>query len=175
MRNATGLVSRSFTVEYCAWRACEDIADHPDHPLCERHYRKIGLLFIHENLDLMRAVVEAPSTTELLQRMVGEEDPEQRLAREQAYVMDRAEKRARGVVYYVRIGEHIKIGTTADLARRMGELYVQPDALLATEPGGQRVEAQRHAEFADERFNRELFEPSDRLLAHIEGLQRSPV
>lgn len=77
------------------------------------------------------------------------------------------------VVYYVRHGDHVKIGRTTDLQSRLRSLYLDPDALLATEPGGQQLETQRHAQFADERVyaNRELFNPSRRLLAHISALQ----
>lgn len=170
MSHPTALASRNFVVEHCTWRNCETIADHPDHPLCEYHYRKIGMIFIHEHIDVMRAAAGGLTTTDMLQRLVGEEPEERRAARRTAWEADRAEKRAAGVVYYVRIGEHIKIGTTTNLVRRMTELYVQPGALLATEPGGADVESLRHREYADERFGRELFEPSDRLLAHIESL-----
>jgi hypothetical protein len=167
----TGLISRSFVPEFCAWRDCETLADHPDHPLCERHFRKVGMLFIHENIDVMRAAAGGLSTTDLLERLVGEEPEGRRVAREQAWAAERAERRAAGVVYYVRMGELIKIGTTTHLARRMQELYAaEHGALLATEPGGQSLEAERHRQFADERQHRELFNPSDRLLAHIDHL-----
>lgn len=79
------------------------------------------------------------------------------------------------VVYYVRMGNHVKIGTTTNLEKRMQSFYLDsdPDALLATEPGDVALERQRHVEFRAERVyaNRELFNPSRRLLAHIESLK----
>lgn len=78
------------------------------------------------------------------------------------------------VVYYVRLGNHVKIGTTRNLPARLASLYVDhdPELLLAVEPGDAHVETQRHVQFAAERAyrNRELFNPSRRLLAHIEQL-----
>lgn len=76
------------------------------------------------------------------------------------------------VVYYVRIGGYIKIGYTTKLRERMRSLRVDPDALLAIEPGGRDEERRAHAWFAPERIGRwENFEPSARLLAHVEALR----
>lgn len=50
-----------------------------------------------------------------------------------------------GVVYYVRRGSMIKIGTTVNMHNRMATIL--PDEVLATEPGSYRLEAQRHREF----------------------------
>lgn len=83
------------------------------------------------------------------------------------------------VVYYVQMGEWIKIGTTKNLAQRMESLYVAhiPGALLAWEWGGAALENERHVQFREERAwaNRELFNPSPRLRAHIESLLEAPV
>ena len=80
-----------------------------------------------------------------------------------------ARDRRRSVVYYVRLADHVKIGYTTHLRGRLGGLRTDATALLAAEPGWREVEAQRHAEFADERQGRrENFNPSRRLLAHID-------
>lgn len=75
------------------------------------------------------------------------------------------------VVYYVRLGRnHIKIGTTGDLPRRMAELRcVNADNLLAAEPGGPDVEKQRHQQFKKWRYHvrKEDFGESRDLLRHI--------
>ncbi len=167
MSHPTALASRSFVLEPCAWRDCETIADHPDHPLCEHHFRRVGMMFIHENLDAMRAAAGAPTTTEMLQRLVESEPPELRADR---VTRSQAEASANSVVYYVRLGDHIKIGTTLDVHRRMQQLYVDASALLGTEPGGRDVETERHRQFADEHISRELFNPSRRLMDHISSL-----
>ena len=174
MAHAIG--SRSLIIEPCCWPDCTVIADHPDHPLCGEHYRVLGLMFIHEHIDVMRAIAGAPTINEMLERLVqeGRRDPvlaDRRLLAEQRSAYNQAERAALGVVYYVRMGEFIKIGTTRDLPARLYALYLTERDVLATEPGGQEMELGRHHEFAEERVRRELFEPSDRLLAHIEALR----
>lgn len=46
------------------------------------------------------------------------------------------------VVYYMRIGNRVKIGFTTNLARRL--IYINPEELLATEPGDNGLEQRRH-------------------------------
>jgi hypothetical protein len=71
------------------------------------------------------------------------------------------------VVYYLQVGEAIKIGYTANLPTRL-RTYPPHAKLLTYEPGGPALEAQRHKEFAEDlTAGREWFAPSDRLLAHI--------
>jgi hypothetical protein len=77
------------------------------------------------------------------------------------------------VVYYVQLGDHIKIGYSARLRERLHALRAEPDALLAVEPGGRRLEDKRHQQFAHLRIKSrwENFEPGDELLAHIADLK----
>lgn len=75
------------------------------------------------------------------------------------------------VVYYIRRGDHIKIGRTVNFRARMREL--RPDEVLATEPGAHEVETARHRQFrahhvAGHPDGVEWFHPADDLLAHIE-------
>lgn len=77
------------------------------------------------------------------------------------------------VVYYVRVRPGVvKIGTTRHLPSRMGALRVEPSAVLAAEPGTQKLEAVRHKQFAHLQTGRyrEDFELGDQLVAHIEAL-----
>lgn len=70
----------------------------------------------------------------------------------------------------------IKIGCSIDLTRRMSELPADVGSdiadLMATMPGDFATEAAVHRTFADERLSpgSELFHPSPRLLAYIEGI-----
>jgi hypothetical protein len=77
------------------------------------------------------------------------------------------------VVYYARLGlNHIKIGTSNDLRRRMRELRVVNESnLLAAEPGGYATETKRHTQFKKWRYNRrkEDFGEGPDLLKHIEA------
>lgn len=75
-------------------------------------------------------------------------------------------------VYYIRIGDHIKIGFSTNLKQRISQLRLQQSALLATEPGGRELEKERHRQFSADRVvsNREDFSPSPRLMAHIDAI-----
>lgn len=80
------------------------------------------------------------------------------------------------VVYYAKIGDHIKIGTTGNVAKRMKEL--KADCLLASEPGSYDLERHRHAQFAQHHLpsygrRSEFFDPGDGLLDHIASLNQS--
>lgn len=77
------------------------------------------------------------------------------------------------VVYYVRVGEQIKIGTTQQILSRRFTDLPPGRQLLAVEPGGEQVEKARHTQFALERVavNREWFTPSARLWIHIADLR----
>ncbi|WP_405769276.1 hypothetical protein OG539_32755 [Actinacidiphila glaucinigra] len=81
------------------------------------------------------------------------------------------------VVYYVRRGQLIKIGTTRVFANRMSNL--RPDEILAVEPGSYSIENQRHQQFEQHRYNREVpgskseyFHPGDDLKDHILELRK---
>ncbi|RFA16865.1 ATPase [Subtercola boreus] len=75
------------------------------------------------------------------------------------------------VVYYIRSGERIKIGTSANPRQRLGSLYYEE--LLAFEPGGRMTERRRHAQFAEHRVPRsEWFAVHPELVAHIGVLAR---
>lgn len=83
---------------------------------------------------------------------------------------------AGSVVYYVRLdANRIKIGVSSDLAARMKAYRATRDQVLAVEPGGQRLEMQRHREFAQLRLSwpgvREEYEPGRELTSWIEQLR----
>ncbi len=141
----------------CCWPECEKRIE-AGWPLCERHYRKVGARFLSE-----RSIFSPEMGREHRER--------QQQEYQESLVRHRAAVEAQAQVYYVRIGDYVKIGYSINVAQRMRSLRVDPDALLATEPGGLMLEQQRHAQFADERVGkRENFNPSRRLLAHIAAL-----
>lgn len=75
-----------------------------------------------------------------------------------------------GIVYYIRRGKFIKIGTTTRPRQRFAALM--PDEILAVEPGSYTVEAERHAQFvACQVAKREYFHPEPELIAHIRSLR----
>lgn len=75
-------------------------------------------------------------------------------------------------VYYVRIGDHIKIGYTTRVLGRLRALRVPVPDLLALEPGGPQTERSRHQQFAHLRITKrwENFRPEPDLLDHINDL-----
>lgn len=74
------------------------------------------------------------------------------------------------VVYYMRFGDRVKIGYSANLARRL--TAIPNDELLATEAGTRTVEAARHRQFRELRLTGEWFQHAEPLVSHIEGLQQ---
>lgn len=73
------------------------------------------------------------------------------------------------VVYYIRFGERIKIGTSGNPRGRLASLPWEE--VLAFERGGRAVEQRRHAQFAEHRIpGSEWFHTHEALRAHIAEL-----
>lgn len=73
-------------------------------------------------------------------------------------------------VYYARLGNRLKIGYTHNVRKRMAQLM--PEELMATERGGEAVEAERHRQFGHLRTHGEWFRYEDELVDHVEELRR---
>ena len=70
------------------------------------------------------------------------------------------------VVYYLRHGERVKIGTTANPRQRFAAIW--HEQVLAFERGDRTLERQRHEQFAADRFvGSEWFRMSTPLREHI--------
>ncbi|MES2169999.1 MAG: GIY-YIG nuclease family protein [Actinomycetota bacterium] len=73
------------------------------------------------------------------------------------------------VVYYLRFGDRVKIGTSANPRTRIATL--PHHEVLAFERGDRVLERRRHAQFADHRIPRtEWFEQHEALAAHVAEL-----
>lgn len=78
---------------------------------------------------------------------------------------------APGMVYYIRINGHIKIGYTANLPQRSRN-YPPDSELLAVEPGTPQTERERHQQFSRHLAKgREWFRESEEIAAHVAELQ----
>lgn len=78
------------------------------------------------------------------------------------------------LVYYVEVGQLIKIGTTGGPLRQRLAAYPPGSKLLAFEQGGRALEAQRHREFSHLLTERnEWFRPAPELMAHIQRLRKA--
>lgn len=75
----------------------------------------------------------------------------------------------RSVVYYMRIGNRVKIGVTTKLATRLAD--INPEELLAVEPGGYDLERRRHHEYSFLRTHGEWFRLEPPLTLHIQRLR----
>lgn len=83
--------------------------------------------------------------------------------------------RVNELVYYIRMGGHVKIGKSTNLKKRMESFYAQPRQLLAVEPcvvhDGLTREKQRHHEFTYCRVGKtELFLETEELRDHMAGV-----
>lgn len=72
------------------------------------------------------------------------------------------------VVYYMRLGNRAKIGTTRNLRKRISA--IQPEDCMAYEAGDRALEARRHRQFAHLRVSGEWFDLQPDLVRHVNGL-----
>lgn len=80
------------------------------------------------------------------------------------------EARATGWVYFIRVGDLVKIGYSRNPTQRFYAL--QPSEVLHLEPGTMTDERRCHLAFAHLRVEGELFRPEPDLLAFIDDLRR---
>lgn len=74
------------------------------------------------------------------------------------------------VVYYMRFGTLVKIGTSARFIQRFFTL--RPDEVLAIEPGSYDLEHKRHRQFRHLHSHNEMFFPGRALIEHIRRVQK---
>ncbi|MEK9524028.1 GIY-YIG nuclease family protein [Streptomyces venezuelae] len=72
-------------------------------------------------------------------------------------------------VYFIRIGQLVKIGMTTNLANRFSSL--RPNEVLVIQPGGLNEETALHKRFAALRAGGEFFHPGPSLQEHIRELR----
>jgi hypothetical protein len=73
------------------------------------------------------------------------------------------------LVYYLKVGNRIKIGFSAHLDRRLQSLPVEE--VLGWEPGDRSLEAHRHRQFREHRTAREWFKDCPEIRAHVQGTE----
>ena len=123
-------------------------------------------------MDLWAIVQQATTDGERAAKMNGEYADHMRFkalveARAAAKKAEQEHLNSPGHVYYLRVGDLIKIGFTTDITRRMNE-YPPNAAVLAAHPGTQRTERDMHRKFsAHLARGREWFTPHAELDEHI--------
>ncbi len=94
----------------------------------------------------------------------------QAINRASAEVGVRAKKTPPSVVYFLRCGERLKIGTTTDLQKRLKGL--PPGDLLGTIPGGVDVEREMHHRFRGHLIQGEWFMATPTVLTLLSQICR---
>lgn len=119
-------------------------------PLCEQHYAETGLQAYHG------WICGTPEEiSERVQRLFEERWAEMMAVEYHFPAAPTPEElEQRGVVYFIRSRDQVKIGTTLDLMRRMSAFSVPHITLLATEPGYKQRERELHLRFAGLRLSR---------------------
>lgn len=129
-------------------------------PLCGFHARQV-----HDAM----AEIMVDGTAESFDRLARTRDRSRRWNAEQDR-LDAARGTHPGWVYYLAIGQHVKIGYSTDVRRRMAD-YPPGSELLAVEPGPPELERQRHREFAGSLLDgREWFRQDTALQEHVDHL-----
>lgn len=153
------------THSVCCWPSCAREQHSPKIPICWVHLSEAGRLEKSERVRL-RLTKKRKYSAQWVAHLANEEA--KRLERE----LNKREAEAQ--VYYVQMGERIKIGYTKSVRNRMAQLRTHPRFVLATEPGGREMERMRHLEFAGLRDGRkEEFFPHDRLMRHIDLIRET--
>jgi hypothetical protein len=132
--------------ECCFPRCYAPVTTKIELPLCDDHC----LTVFSRMQALMNHYVDAPEDFDMPRRAFPEDEPRP------------------SVVYFLRFGDRIKIGYSANLTRRLQT--IPHDEVLLTIPGASTAEANLHRTFASDRITGEWFHASPRLLAAIRDL-----
>jgi hypothetical protein len=155
--------------------------------LCEKHFEKIALEYHHPDVFPVHNRCEYCAQIAMFEvRFTGikfcsscgrresglkGETPVARDVRQPRADLPVFRERPVEVVYYLRFGDRVKIGTTRDLKARIKAIY--HDEVLAVEQGGVAAERMRHLQFAKHIITgqREWFSLAPELVAHINELR----
>jgi hypothetical protein len=140
----------------CIWPKCpKPLGDHPATKLCNSH-----AFIVWQQVD---SGYQADRERE---RILANDLAEQQRTR----FAQRKPTNTAGTIYYLRVGENIKIGWAGDLAYRMRQ-YPPNSELLASHPGTRDDERELHRRLSECRTHgREWYSPTVILMRHIEGV-----
>ncbi|MDI3330691.1 MAG: GIY-YIG nuclease family protein [Micrococcus sp.] len=159
---------------FCGIKDCMEPQDGPL-PLCEIHGWDVWHIYQERTVNgdgplaaIRRRRNWEAEQAKMLQQKLAESDSswERHLAERQA------RNTAPGTIYYLRMGDRIKIGFTRDLQQRLAA-YPPHTEVLATHPGTFQLEAEMHQKFKAHRAERrEWFHPHAEIDAHIETVRQ---
>lgn len=120
-------------------------------------------LVLESDLQVKTAEAAAPSPAENREALLRD-------------MQDAARIRAsRGLIYFIRIGDLVKIGKTLDLKKRVTGFSYPGIEVLATEPGYTERETLLHHRFQKYRYSGEWFRYGSELRQYVEGLRSQPL
>jgi hypothetical protein len=152
-------------------------------PLCSKHLEMLTLAlaplvytrfsptkWLRFSDEYEKAFGEQPEKAEWVERVVYDSNEPQAFPRISAAS---ARNKHDAVVYFIIVGDQVKIGTTTNMTQRFQSM-VPPGAKVYVIPGSYGVEARYHERFDQDRIDgTEWFELSPRLRTHIDSLVAS--
>lgn len=173
------LNARTAGRDRCAWPGCRERMQKPL-PGGGTMENRYGVLCDVHAVDVAIAVVQEQRDHNRMWEFFKQQSTEQAVrvaemrAEEERYEAEKAALRQdrEGFVYYLRVGERIKVGYSVDVKRRM-RAYPPGSELLAVEPGDKKLEHKRHRQFAASLVDgREWFSPTADLMELIDEIFR---
>jgi hypothetical protein len=131
----------------------------------ESHPARESIIVVMAKLRSMRMDITHPVIQD--QAIVAGEHAHARLgqkARPTVPWVEQIDARAE-LVYYMRLGELVKIGTSRNLKARREAL--NPQGIIALEFGGRELERERHSQFARSHVHGEWFNLDEQVGAHV--------
>jgi hypothetical protein len=150
MPKGRALTLQDVLADECCAPDC-DKAPEPSYPvpLCGQHVY-VTLRHYQQQLETMQRL-----HPDLAERLIAQHEAEAR----------KPLRKPHHVVYFLRFGERVKIGTSGNLTERLRE--VPHDEVIGTIPGNATVEREWHVRWADIRIKGEWFHATPELLATI--------
>jgi hypothetical protein len=140
-------------------------------PLCKPHYKESGLAEYHTwsngTPEEFREAVKRKAN-EMTRALMDKHTDEAGLKQVGGRFI---RKEQEPIVYFVRAGDLVKIGTTVNLVNRLKTFNVPSLVVLATEPGYHQRESELHRQFRDLRHQGEWFRLEGPLLEYINEIR----
>lgn len=147
----------------CAFADCVERSSFPDMPICREHAGQAWKAFELAESDAYKAHIMADAK---------DLAAAQKAANAASTRAKIDAKRRPGTIYYLRVGDRIKIGFTIDLYQRMMQ-YPPNSVLMATHPGTPATERDMHSRFSQHLADgREWFHPHADIATHIAQVQQ---
>ncbi|MFE1111177.1 GIY-YIG nuclease family protein [Streptomyces rochei] len=140
-------------------------------PMCKPHYKESGLAeyrkWTNGTPDEIRDEINQ-RVTEQMKQFIDGYKADRGYARVEGHVIQ-LEKEP--LVYFIRAGDLVKIGTTVDLVARLKTFNVPNLVVLATEPGYYKRERELHQQFRELHHQGEWFRLEGSLVDYINAIR----